>query len=152
MPAWAWLTVRRRQRDLGPPDKLARCVSFTDQRLKLGTVIGANGRIDLATWAWGQAIVTASQLMTHYANEYHDLEHDRANPTATPWSGGSRVLPDGRLSPDTDRTMGTVFGGLALLLTALLVAVVRPAPLAVGLILVGMVLAWLFWEDRLGLK
>lgn len=108
----------------------------------LGTLIGAGERIDVAAWAWGQAIVTASQLMTHYANDYHDLAHDRANLTPTPWSGGSRVLPDGRLSPNTARTMATFFGGLALLLTALMVAAVRPAPLAVGLILAGMLLAW----------
>lgn len=35
------MTVRRRQHDPGPPDKLARCVSFAGQCLKLGTVVGA---------------------------------------------------------------------------------------------------------------
>ena len=43
--------------------------------------------------------MTSFQLMTHYANDYFDLEADRANQTPTTWSGGSRVLPAGELSP-----------------------------------------------------
>ena len=48
---------------------------------------------------WGQAAVTAIQLMTHYSNDYFDLAADQANPTPTHWSGGSRVLPEGWLAP-----------------------------------------------------
>ncbi len=50
---------------------------------------------DRALYAWGQVVVTLTQLMTHYANDYFDLEADRANLTPTRWSGGSRVLPGG---------------------------------------------------------
>src|SRR4051812_17941757 len=46
-------------------------------------------------FAWGQAVITAAQLMTHYCNDYFDLAADRANLTPTRWSGGSRVLPSG---------------------------------------------------------
>jgi 1,4-dihydroxy-2-naphthoate polyprenyltransferase len=53
--------------------------------------------IDVRRYALGQAAVIAFQLMTHYANDYFDLEADRANTTPTRWSGGSRVLPDGKL-------------------------------------------------------
>ena len=45
------------------------------------------------------SIVSATQLATHYANDYFDVEADRANQTPTRWSGGSRVLPDGGLPP-----------------------------------------------------
>ncbi len=38
-------------------------------------------------------------LMTHYCNEYFDLDADRANEESTSWSGGSRVLVSGLLSP-----------------------------------------------------
>ena len=67
----------------------------------LGAALAAVGgaRVDWALYAWGQGVVTAAQLMTHYANDYFDLEADRANTTPTRWSGGSRVLPDGMLSP-----------------------------------------------------
>ncbi|GAB2802312.1 prenyltransferase [Streptomyces daliensis] len=38
-------------------------------------------------------------LMTHYCNEFFDLDADRANPSPTSWTGGSRVLVDGLLPP-----------------------------------------------------
>lgn len=41
----------------------------------------------------------AAHLMTHYCNEYFDLEADRANHSPTSWTGGSRVLVDGLLPP-----------------------------------------------------
>jgi len=56
-------------------------------------------RIDWARYAWGQAVITAAQWMTHYANDYFDLEADRANSTPTRWSGGSRVLVSGTVAP-----------------------------------------------------
>jgi 1,4-dihydroxy-2-naphthoate octaprenyltransferase len=61
-------------------------------------IAAAHGHaIDTARYAWGQAAVTAFQLMTHYANDYFDYDADVANATPTKWSGGSRVLPDGGL-------------------------------------------------------
>ena len=53
--------------------------------------------IDVRRYVLGQAAVTAFQLMTHYANDYFDLDADRANTTPTRFSGGSRVLPGGQL-------------------------------------------------------
>ena len=59
-------------------------------------------QLHLAAFIWGQIAVTATQLMTHYANDYYDLWADRANTTPTNWSGGSRVLASGLLPVDTD--------------------------------------------------
>ncbi len=53
--------------------------------------------IEVATYALGQGVVTAFQLMTHYANDYFDYDADVANQTPTAWSGGSRVLASGEL-------------------------------------------------------
>jgi len=53
--------------------------------------------IDRVRYVLGQLVVTAFQLMTHYANEYFDYDADVANHTPTRWSGGSRVLPAGEL-------------------------------------------------------
>jgi 1,4-dihydroxy-2-naphthoate octaprenyltransferase len=62
------------------------------------TIAAVHGHaIDAARYAWGQAAVTAFQLMTHYANDYFDYDADVANVTPTKWSGGSRVLPEGLL-------------------------------------------------------
>jgi len=65
----------------------------------LGAAIAAAAghAIDATRYALGQGAVTALQLMTHYANDYFDLEADRANTTPTRWSGGSRVLAGGEL-------------------------------------------------------
>lgn len=56
-------------------------------------------KIDLAHLLAGQAMVTAIQLMTHYANEFFDQETDRLNTERTWFSGGSGVLPNGDLHP-----------------------------------------------------
>src|SRR4030095_10362295 len=53
--------------------------------------------IEVHVYLLGQLVVTAFQLMTHYANDYFDYEADRANKTPTRWSGGSRVLVAGEL-------------------------------------------------------
>jgi 1,4-dihydroxy-2-naphthoate octaprenyltransferase len=65
----------------------------------LGAVIaGWHGHpIDWRRYALGQGAVTAFQWMTHYANDYFDLDADIANRTATRWSGGSRVLANEEL-------------------------------------------------------
>src|SRR6185295_4945507 len=60
-----------------------------------GACVG--GAIDWRRFVWGQIAITATQLMTHYCNDYCDYEADRANATPTRWSGGSRVLPAGEL-------------------------------------------------------
>src|SRR5258706_7959840 len=67
----------------------------------LGAAIAAyqGAQVNWTLYMWGQVIVTATQLMVHYANDYYDLAADRSNDTATMWSGGSRVLVEGHLSP-----------------------------------------------------
>jgi 1,4-dihydroxy-2-naphthoate octaprenyltransferase len=67
----------------------------------LGGALAVAGGAPFDRWRYvaGQLVVTATQLMTHYANDFFDLEADRANLTPTRWSGGSRVLPGGALPP-----------------------------------------------------
>lgn len=43
----ALVNIRRRQHDLGPPDKLSRSVAVADQGLKLSTVGGAKVKADV---------------------------------------------------------------------------------------------------------
>lgn len=66
----------------------------------LGAAVAAwtGHRIDARAYLGSQTLVTAFQLMVHYANEYFDRHGDRA-PDRTPWSGGSGVLAGGALSP-----------------------------------------------------
>src|SRR6185436_18556198 len=65
----------------------------------LGAVIAAylGHGIDWTRFALGQLGITATQAMTHYSNDYFDLEVDRVNYSPSHWSGGSGVLPSGAL-------------------------------------------------------
>ncbi len=55
-------------------------------------------RIDAATYAWVQLLVSSFHLMVHYANDYYDRESD-LGAVRTRWSGGSGVLVEGHLHP-----------------------------------------------------
>jgi 1,4-dihydroxy-2-naphthoate octaprenyltransferase len=57
------------------------------------------GRFDLPLFLAAQGMVSTLHLATHYCNEFFDLTADRMNTTFTRWTGGSRVLVDGRLPP-----------------------------------------------------
>jgi len=114
----------------------------------LGATIAAQagasvgGAIDWRRFVWGQIAITATQLMTHYCNDYCDYEADRANATPTRWSGGSRVLPAGELPRAV-----ALAAALALLLvavgaTAYLVARAGAAPGAAALLAAAIVLSW----------
>lgn len=92
----------------------------------------------------GLLTVAAAQLMNHYCNDYFDLEADRANPTPTRWSGGSRVLAEDRLPARTALVAALSFGALALSLSPL-TALASPAPAATLTLLVTAIgLAWVY--------
>lgn len=86
----------------------------------------AGAALHPAALLWGQVAVTATQLMTHFANEYYDLAADRANPTPTRWSGGSRVLVAGLLPPETARRAACVCAIVALFAALILSLTIRP--------------------------
>ena len=84
-------------------------------------VAAATGHaINWHRYALGQLCVTAFQLMTHYANDYFDLEADRANATPTAWSGGSRVLPAGELPPRVALVAALVLAAIGCIVSVLL--------------------------------
>lgn len=90
----------------------------------------------------GQIAITATQLMTHYSNDYFDLEADRANTSPTRWSGGSRVLPAGLLPARAALAGALAFAALALVTILLLGLFVRPSVWVIALPLVALALAW----------
>lgn len=75
----------------------------------------------LTSYVHGQLFVWCVHLMTHYCNEYFDLQADLANPAPTAWTGGSRVLVEGLLKPWVSLTASCV-----LLCTALLLILAMP--------------------------
>lgn len=92
----------------------------------------------------GLAATLSAQLMNHYSNDYFDHEADRANPTPTNWSGGSRVLPEGHLPAHAALIAAIGWGCIALLL-ATLSTLSAPQPLLSGtLFALAIALAWVY--------
>jgi len=100
---------------------------------------------NLTLFLLGQLVITATQLMTHYGNEYFDLEADRANATPTNWSGGSRILVEHDLSPKIALYIACASAGIALLGTIVIVHVMGAFQwVIVGLILTAIALSWFY--------
>jgi 1,4-dihydroxy-2-naphthoate octaprenyltransferase len=95
-------------------------------------------------YALGQAVVTATQLATHYANDYFDLAADRANATPTRWSGGSRVLPAGALDPRLALVAAVALYGAAVGAALALAASVSGTASVLALALAMITLAWAY--------
>jgi 1,4-dihydroxy-2-naphthoate polyprenyltransferase len=112
----------------------------------LGVVLAvyAGAKLNLAAVFWGQIAVTATQWMTQYANEYFDLDADWVNRTPTHWSGGSRILLNGRLSPHIARNMAYVLAVIALVAICVLILHIQPGILNLGLLLAAFLLAWFY--------
>lgn len=127
---------------LGRPKFLAG--GFLFYGLGVALAVAAGAPFDARLFAWGQLVVTATQLMTHYANDFFDLEADRANQTPTQWSGGSRVLPDGLLPPGIALGAALVLGFLAIGATVALAMRAADRPLALPIAAVMTMLAWAY--------
>jgi 1,4-dihydroxy-2-naphthoate octaprenyltransferase len=108
----------------------------------LGGALAVAGGAAFDPWryGWGQLVVTATQLMTHYANDYFDLEADRANRTPTRWSGGSRILPDGALAPEVALRASRVLLVIAAGAASVMARRVGLGPLLLAAAMIG--LAW----------
>lgn len=100
--------------------------------------------LDPTALVLGQLAITSAQFMTHYANDYFDLEFDRPNRNLTSWSGGSRILTDGKLQPRTALIAARAL--MALSLAAIIAAAifVRPSPAAIVLLLAGLAVGWFY--------
>jgi len=100
----------------------------------------------LGTYMHGQLFVWCLHLMTHYCNEYFDLEADTANPSPTQWTGGSRVLVEGLIDPKVSLATSFVLLFVCLLLIP---AMPRPGQYAA---LIGLALAWFYTAPPLQLN
>jgi 1,4-dihydroxy-2-naphthoate polyprenyltransferase len=107
--------------------------------------------INWQRYVWGQATITAAQWMTHYSNDYFDLDADRANSTPTRWSGGSRVLVNGTVAPRAALVASAVLGTAALVAACILAARPDSPPLVLPLALLIIVLSWCYSSPPLRL-
>jgi 1,4-dihydroxy-2-naphthoate octaprenyltransferase len=108
--------------------------------------------LNLAALLWGQAGITAIQLMTHYSNDYFDLAADKANQTPTRWSGGSRILAEGLLSPGAALITAIAAGAVAVTAACLLAFRIGTGPLTIPLYLLALALAWSYSSPPLQLN
>lgn len=110
----------------------------------LGVLVAlyAGAGLHLPLLIWGQVAITAAQLMTHYGNEYFDLPADRANPTPTRWSGGSRVLAEGLLPAQVGLAAALIFGAISLAAVLILGVWFQATWQALSLLLLAVFLAW----------
>ncbi|MEU5837524.1 prenyltransferase [Streptomyces diacarni] len=109
--------------------------------------VHATGAFSLAWYLLTLAFAWSTHLMTHFCNEYFDLEADRANPRPTAWTGGSRVLVDGLLTPAT--SIGAAFVLLFTSLALVLAMPTLPARLLAGALTA---LAWFYTAPPLRLN
>ncbi|HEX8538121.1 MAG TPA: prenyltransferase [Cystobacter sp.] len=106
-------------------------------------VHATGGALRMGTLVAVQLFGMLDQLFIVYANDWADQETDRRNRTATVFSGGSRVLVEGRLSP---RALGTAAIACAVMLVGVSVglAVVLRAPLLGVLAVAAVALLWAY--------
>src|SRR3954469_1842475 len=112
----------------------------------LGSALAAiqGATMDWSRYAWGQAVITAAQWMTHYSNDYFDLDADRANLTPTRWSGGSRVLVSGTLAPRVALAAALVLGAASVLAALRLATLPGSARFLLPLALLIILLSWFY--------
>lgn len=100
--------------------------------------------ISVSVLLWGQVAITATQLMTHYCNDYFDLEADRHNQTPTNWSGGSRVLVEEKVSPRAALVVALTLASVALSANLALSLFVVPGAGTFVLLATAQLLAWFY--------
>lgn len=110
----------------------------------LGAIIAwyTGAGVNVPAWLYGQLAITSIQLMTHYSNDYFDHAADQANATPTHWSGGSRVLVAGSVSPRVALWAALVCAVVALFAALALAVGVNPGSLTLPLLLLSLALAW----------
>lgn len=106
-------------------------------------------RLDLAPYLWAQGLVTALQLMTHYANDYFDRDGDLAG-FRTRWSGGSGVLASGALPAGVALVAALVCGALGVVAAARFAIAGNLSVGAIGIAL--LVCAWTYSAPPLRLS
>ncbi|MCW1923925.1 prenyltransferase [Luteolibacter arcticus] len=90
----------------------------------------------LPAYWWGFVVVFLIEALTVFVNDLYDFESDRRNQNHGNFTGGSRVLVEGLLTPDALRSACKVVAVGAALGSFILQAY-SPAPLAVNLACLG---------------
>lgn len=99
----------------------------------------ATSRFSIMMYLLTLGFAWSTHLMTHFCNEYFDLEADRANPAPTSWTGGSRVLVEGLLKP-----VVSISAAFVMLFISMFLIILMPSQLAQLLAFAIVVLSWFY--------
>ncbi len=97
--------------------------------------------IDLPTFLLVQLVISSIQLSGQTANEYADVEGDALNKSRTFFSGGSGMLPGGRISKRTAAIVTAVLASIAVVASMSLFLIARGDLLMISMIAVAFFLA-----------
>lgn len=113
--------------------------------LLLGEAIALHQGVDFDIWTMALVHLfgLAIQLYIVFANDYADQETDSHNETFTPFSGGSRVLVDGDLSP-TEILNAAKLMALASTVTGGALSLKAGTPYPLLLAILGILLLWMY--------
>jgi 1,4-dihydroxy-2-naphthoate polyprenyltransferase len=97
--------------------------------------------IDLPTFLLVQLIISSVQLSGQTANEFADVEGDALNKSRTLFSGGSGMLPNGRISKRTAAVVTAALSTLAVIASGAMYIFALGDQLTLPLIAIGLFLA-----------
>lgn len=110
--------------------------------LGVAAALAGGAQLDRAGLLWAQLAITSTQLMTHYSNDYYDLEHDRTNRSRTRWTGGSQVLPAGLLPPRVALVTALALGGAGLAAAVVLTRIAGAGAWPLAIVAAAVLLSW----------
>jgi 1,4-dihydroxy-2-naphthoate octaprenyltransferase len=130
----AWLQASRplAQVNIALPLLLGQALAFA-----------AHGRFSWRALALVHAFGLVDQLFIVFANDYADADTDRINTTHAPYSGGSRVIPEGKLSAKQLRTAAWVMAASLVGVSAWGAAMLA-RPWTLGACALAIVLMWAY--------
>ncbi len=96
--------------------------------------LGFEASLKLPAFWLGYAVLFLLEVATVFTNDVHDFESDQRNAHWGPFTGGSRVLVAGELSPEALMRAAVVALAAALAVAGLLV-LATPAPVSAALVL-----------------
>jgi 1,4-dihydroxy-2-naphthoate octaprenyltransferase len=128
----AWVQAARplAQANLAPALLLGQALAYTER-----------GTFSLHALLLAQLFGVLDQLFILFVNDYADTETDALNRSFTPYSGGSRVVPEGKLTR-AELGRGALLALAALLVFSGTVAVWRDNWVLLALTLGGVALVW----------
>ncbi|MDD9935805.1 MAG: prenyltransferase [Myxococcales bacterium] len=140
--AWVWLQASR------PPSQ-----SYIAPPLLLGQLLAVPGAaaLELRILLWVQLFGVCDQLFIVYGNDYADRETDALNRTATPFSGGSRVLAERALTPRA-LLRASKWAAVATVAIAALLALRFGRPLSLPLGVLAVLMLWAYSYRPLSLS